>query len=406
MAVTRPYDPRVTTLSSYSLAEMISPTTTEAFVNSHWESKPLLVKREDPTYYRDLLSLSDCDRVITEMSPRFPDVQLINAHSPVEPQEYLYPNDYIDVARLYQQFAKGGTILLGNLESSLPKIANMCRSLEREMSARFQANVYFTPPNAKGFRRHWDAHDVFVLQVEGTKHWRCYDHQVLLPLKGERFDPDEAWQGGEVTEEFVLEAGDFFYLPRGIMHDAVTHGEGHSLHITVGIISVSWAELFMEAVAKVGTGDEAFRRSLPAGYAHPDFDRSGAERNFRDLLHRVVENIDFHGALDHFADDLISSRHGLLAGQLDQILRLPNLTMESEVGARPDLMFHLRKTDTHVTVSCYGGQTQLPVHAAEPLEFALRTQRFRVDELPGDLDDDGKRVLVELLVREGLVIQH
>jgi ribosomal protein L16 Arg81 hydroxylase len=32
-----------------------------------------------------------------------------------------------------------------------------------------QTNIYLSPPNAQGFGTHFDSHDVFVLQVAGSK---------------------------------------------------------------------------------------------------------------------------------------------------------------------------------------------------------------------------------------------
>jgi hypothetical protein len=48
----------------------------------------------------------------------------------------------------------------------------------------------------------------------------------------------------------------------------------------------------------------------------------------------------------------------------------------------------------------------MPVHAADALAFALENERFAIGDLPGDLDDEGKLVLVERLIRDGLVLQH
>jgi hypothetical protein len=45
----------------------------------------------------------------------------------------------------------------------------------------------------------------------------------------------------------------------------------------------------------------------------------------------------------------------------------------------------------------------LPIHAAETLEHALTHDEYRIADLPGDLDDPGKLVLIRKLVREGLV---
>jgi hypothetical protein len=48
----------------------------------------------------------------------------------------------------------------------------------------------------------------------------------------------------------------------------------------------------------------------------------------------------------------------------------------------------------------------MPIHAADALAYALEHERFAVKDLPGDLDDEGKLVLVERLIRDGLVQQR
>ena len=79
------------------------------------------------------------------------------------------------------------------------------------------------------------------------------------------------------------------------------------------------------------------------------------------------------------------------------------LFADDRAGPRPSLLFHLEKDDERVRVMAYGGQISLPVHAAESLEFALTTDEYRIGDIPGDLDDPGKLVLIKKLVREGLV---
>ncbi len=393
-------------LDAYSLAELLHPITPAQFETEYRERRPLLVQRSQPDYYRRVLTREAIDRVITTMHPKFPDVFITNARrGEVKSTQYCYPSGLIDAGRLFQQFADGGTIVMSNLELHLSELANLCRSLELELSARFQANIYLTPASAQGFRRHWDSHDVFVVQVEGSKRWRVYDTPVVLPLPGENFDPrdlPEPKADAVPTMEFVLEAGDVFYLPRGIMHEAEST-EAHSLHITVGTFGVSWSQLLLEAVAKVGVRHEAMRRSLPMGFAHPSFDREEARRQFREMIDVVLGEADFDAALDHFADDLVSTRHSLLEGQLEQVLRLGELSPDTYVRPRSNLLYSLRRDRDKVTVSCYGAHTTLPAFAAEPLEFALTTERYQVKSLPGELDDEGKRVLIERLVTEGLV---
>lgn len=385
------------------LSFICAPHSAETFLAEYFEKRPLLIRRDDPVYYADLLTWDMIDRVITTMHLKHPQISMVDSRTRLPQEEYCYPSGLIDAARLYQRYADGSSMVLANLESALPTMADLCRSMEAEMSQRFQANIYVTPPGAQGLRSHWDSHDVFVLQIEGEKKWVLYDTPVELPFRAMHFDP-EVDKPKEPTMEFTLRAGDMLYLPRGMMHDASTEGS-HSMHITLGVLYTAWMELILEAAAKLGTQDPRFREALPAGFARPDFDRAAARETFTSLLQTLAENADFDSALDHFADDLISTRHSLLKGQLGQINRLAELTIESRCEPRPNLLYRIRADEERVTLSCYGGKMSLPVFAREPIEFALSGGPFVVKDLPGGLDDAGQLVLVRRLIREGLLVQ-
>lgn len=387
--------------STYAFSKLIAPITPEVFFAEHWERKPLVVRREQREYYADLLSLRDFDQVITTQALMHPQCFIANAARQVQSEEYTFPNNVVDSARLYQQFADGGTIVFNQLEGFIPPLADLCRSLERDISTRFQCNIYCTPASSQGFPTHYDSHDVFILQIHGTKHWILYNTPVELPFKGQPFRRDETPKG-DITAEFDLHPGDVLYLPRGVMHDAQTR-EGETLHITLGALVTSWTELLLEAVAKVALGDADFRRSLPAGYAQTEFDRNKPREYFQALMKKVMERVDFDSSLDHFADDLVSTRHALLEGQMDQILKLPTLSVKDRAGARPNLVYRWRIRDGQFIVSCYGAEMRLPEHAAEPARYALETSDFAIEDLPGDLDDAGKLVLIRRLIREGMV---
>lgn len=390
------------TLERWDLARLIHPASPEVFLASTFENEVLHVPRDDRGYYGSLLGLDDIDRVLTTLHLSHPAVTMVNAAKELTAADYTYPSGLIDAARLYQEYADGGTIVLNNLEGSLPSLMDLCRSMECELSCRFQCNIYVTPGGAaQGLRTHYDSHDVFVLQIAGSKHWRIYDTPIERPFRGQEFTPDR-YAPGALTMEFDLHPGDMVYVPRGVMHDA-TSGAEDSCHITLGVLPTSWTDLLLEAVARVALEDSELRRTLPVGYARQDFDRTKARATFRELLERVVAKADFDAALDHFAEDLVSTRHPLLHGQMAQIHRLASLTVDDRASARPNLLYHLRKDAESVTLAAYGGRITLPIHAAEPLEYALTHEGYRIGDLPGELDDPGKLVLVRRLVREGLV---
>lgn len=387
--------------STYTFSKLIAPMTKEQFLREHWEQKPLVVRREERSYYAELLSVKKLEHVITSQVLSRETCFIANAARQVDASEYTHPDGIVDPSRLFQQFADGGTIVFNQLHTLLPELAELCRSLEREISCRFQTNIYLSPNQAQGFPAHYDSHDVFVLQVHGTKHWLVYDTPIELPFKGQPFRREET-KPGAVTMEFDLRPGDMLYLPRGMMHDAQTR-EGETAHITLGALTTSWTELLLEVVAKLALSDVDFRRALPPGFAQTGFDRTASRAQLRSLLERVLERGDLDQAMDHFADELVSTRRALLDGQLEQIMSLGEVTIDHRAGARPNLVYRYVLRDEQIVVSCYGSEMRMPAHAAEALLYALETPDFRIAELPGDLDDAGKVVLIKRLVREGMV---
>ena len=399
---------RAMTDSAPSLQHILDPVTPEAFFRDHWERAPLAVNRGRPGHFAGLLSLDDIDRVVTTMTLAHPEISMVDAERALRTEDYTHPSGMIDPARLYQRFADGGTIILSQLQRRLPALDALCRTLERSFSCRFQTNIYLTPAGAKGFKAHYDTHDVFVLQLAGAKHWRIYDTPVELPHRGQGFAP-EFHPPGPVSQDFTLQPGDTAYVPRGVMHDAVS-GDALSLHVTVGVIATTWSDLMIEALSAVCLDDPAFRRTLPPGFAQSgyDFDRTAARATFAELARvfadrAAAEPARFDAALAHFIDDLVDTRHALLRGQMGQVLRLAELAPDTPVGARPDLICRWAEDGETVRLACCGSELVVPAHAGPALRFAVATPRFTAADLPGDLDEAGRLTLIRRLIREGLV---
>jgi bifunctional lysine-specific demethylase and histidyl-hydroxylase MINA len=201
-----------------------------------------------------------------------------------------------------------------------------------------------------------------VLQVVGSKRWTMYGTPLELPLSGQDFDL-KIHQQGPPTMEFELEPGDLAHIPRGVVHDARS-SEELSLHITLGILCYRWADFLLELVADASEKDPAFRKALPPGFAREGFD----------------------------------TRHAKETLQNDQV------KIDSLVGARPSVVSCIRTDCSSASIYAFGRKISFPAHAAEAVRFALSQSRFSVHELPGNLDDNGKLVLVQRLIREGLVL--
>lgn len=388
-------------MKAWSLEALVDPISKEDFFGGYFESQRLLVRRNRPDYFDGLLTLDDVDRVLTTFQSTRDEVAVVNAANKIKVSDYVYGDNRVKVGEVFRLHEAGGTIILNHLHRRHPPRASLCAALELELSAPCQTNVYLTPAKAQGFHPHFDTHDVLVLQIAGSKRWQLYGTPVALALKGHG---DFARQDdpGPVSEEFELRAGDTLYVPRGLVHEAISTDEP-SLHITVGALAWTWFDVLLEAVEKLAASDRQVRSALPPSFARMDCDRGAFSQTFAEIVSRLATDIDADEMREVFAGRFIDRRSPFLRHQLRALTELQNIGLDSVVGPRPFLSYLVDEDAESVALRFHRHEIALPLHAGPALRHALETERFRVRDLPGDLDDAGKLVLVRRLIREGLL---
>jgi lysine-specific demethylase/histidyl-hydroxylase NO66 len=295
-----------------------------------------------------------------------------------------------DVGSVVAEWETGATIVLQALHLNWPPVAAFCRHLETALGQPVQANAYYTPRGSQGFAVHHDTHDVFVLQVAGQKRWRVYEPLLELPLKDQRWSRALGEPGGP-ARELTLAAGDTLYLPRGWLHEAET-SDTDSLHITVGVNAYTWMDAAKAALAECADELE-FRRSVPA-------DGSGGEQ----LADRLRERLDPEEVARRMRRRFVTTRPPILDGQLAQIRALAELGPETIVERRPTVIADLVGAEDDLALVFEGKEVRFPATVQAEVEFcAAAEDPFRPADLPGDLDDESRLVLVRRLVREGFL---
>jgi len=386
------------------LLDPIEPTT---FFAEFYERKPLLIERQQPSKFASLLSIDAIDRYLSTSSPCRPDVFVVDAARELKPEDYTFPNSdppgRIDLPRAYELFRTGATISLSQMHERLASLADLCRAVEAIFSGHFQTNIYLSPPHAQGFQTHFDSHDVFILQVSGSKVWTLYNTAIELPLRGQAFDPDKHTPGPP-TRAFTLRAGDLLYCPRGLYHSARSTDET-SLHITLGLIGKTWADAMIEAVSAACLASPAFRANLPVGFANAAFDARAAATTFRGLVDAFARDVQLEPILARFAEEFVTSRRPALYGCLQELDAAPKLAIESTLRSRPDLVLLTREEKDKIVILFGSTEISLPLFVRDAVKFALAGAPFAVRDLPGELDDAGKVVLAQRLLREGLLVR-
>ena len=390
---------------SFDLRRLVHPVDPETFKEEYWEKRPLVVQRGDPEYYRGLLSLGDVDHILSASGIRPPEIRVLQEGKETPFSKLRTPGLTGDargtLEALYAEYRRGCTIVLQFLHERWIPLMHLCRSLAAEFSASFQVNVYLTPAHGKGLGTHYDTHDVFVLQTAGSKHWRIYESPIRLPLKGQPFD-GQAMPAGRLLQEVDLESGDLVYVPRGYPHDA-TSGDATSLHLTVGVNTTTWAAVVLRAVEGVIERDVRFRESLPLGFARDESLRQRAEARLAELLASLTFQIEPAPLVQEAVEDALLGGQPMLDGHLLDLEELSRVDSATRLVRRPGIQGRLTTQGRTIALHFLGKVVEMPAHAEPELRFITEGAEFCAADLPSDLDDAGKLVLVRSLIREGFL---
>ena len=226
--------------------------------------------------YAGLLSIADLDAFLRTDAARHPRVTMADGgrqgSAAIPPDEYLQTEgSRIDLPRLLARHDAGGSLVVSQFHELHAPLAQLCRGLEKAFLHPVQANIYLTPPGAQGFRVHFDTHDVLVMQVSGAKSWRVWD-DIPFPLPSRATPWANKQSPAGVPHALTLNPGDALYLPRGVMHEAAAQtGDAPSLHITLGFLEASIADMLRELLEILEAENSALRASIPSWrLAEPD----------------------------------------------------------------------------------------------------------------------------------------
>jgi len=105
---------------------------------------------------------------------------------------------------------------------------------------------------------------VLVLQVSGSKSWRVWD-DIPFPSPSRATPWANKQSPAGVAHALTLNPGDALYLPRGVMHEGVAQaGDAPSLHITIGFLEASIADMLRELLEILEAENPALRASIPS----------------------------------------------------------------------------------------------------------------------------------------------
>jgi 50S ribosomal protein L16 3-hydroxylase len=159
-------------------------------------------------------------------------------------------------------------------------------SFHETFGGPIDCHVYCTGADAVGLNWHYDAEDVFVLQLEGSKDWQLRKNTVNpWPIVDRMPDDMQFERERSAGMECKLAAGDWLYIPGGYWH--ATRATEKSLSLSVGVLSATALDL-LDFVRTDLAEDLRWRQRLPVGMAAERFSEAELLKSLsRDLTARL-----------------------------------------------------------------------------------------------------------------------
>ena len=227
---------------------LIQPYDLQSFMDNFLNKKALHIHGESDKFY-GLTDWKEINHFLNYGELEYPRVRLA-LDKEVLPAENL--------KRLHYWLKQGSTLIIDRFDKKNEKIALFTAGIRESLVDRIQVNCYVSWTGKQGFDCHYDTHDVFILQIEGKKHWKVFEATTQNPLKKlKHFDfvpPEEPYL------ELTLSKGDVLYIPKGHWHYAIS--ETSSVHLTLGILNRTGID-FLKWFADELRENVVFRKNLP-----------------------------------------------------------------------------------------------------------------------------------------------
>ena len=198
--------------------QLLGGLTAKAFMQRHWQKKPLLIRQAIPGFKPLLDRAALLDLAAQE------DVQsrLVVQASADGAKPWRFRHGPFARKALPALKQPGWTLLVQGVDLLEDRVHALMNQFRFVPDARLDDLMISYATDGGGVGPHFDSYDVFLLQAHGQRRWRIGRQKDLslqpdVPLKIlAHFEPEM---------EFVLEPGDMLYLPPRYAHDGIAVGE-------------------------------------------------------------------------------------------------------------------------------------------------------------------------------------
>lgn len=290
---------------------VISPIKEDEFFKNYWNKKFLYVEG-DTNKFSHLLSWEKINHLLEYQRMNYPRLRLVKDGVTVKPENYFeftdshYKNapqiQRLKFGKVSEYLRQGNVLIIDAISEAIPEIYKFTRNFEWRLGDRVQSNCYIAWNQSEGFDTHWDNHDVFVIQILGSKKWRIYGQTRKAPLRYENLKHEAP---KKAIWEKVISAGDIIYLPRGCWHDAIAV-DGPTVHISIGVHKLK-GHSYLKWLSNELLQNPIVRSDIPRERTF-----GNQKQFFEELKKSVLDNFTYESFVQYLAqsDGLVKSPLG------------------------------------------------------------------------------------------------
>jgi hypothetical protein len=387
-----------------SLKLLLQTHSKKKFFQLYFEKEALFVSAKDKQIFANIFNFTALDELLSTHKITYPFLKLFKDGVEFPKQNFENRQDssgtlYIDIPKVIECFSIGYSMVLNRVDQLSSHLNSFSRSLEVDLNMKVETNLYLTPPNNYGFNIHFDPHDVFIMQLEGSKEWTLFESDIPLVTDGLKISerPQESFVE---KRKFLLNKGDVLYIPRGTYHQAKSNDET-SMHLTFGIYPLLGYHLINQLALK-SQEELFFRRAVPS----QGLSNKGMEEYYKQFFVKmnellappILEEVIHNKQIDLLKKQDLNSQ-GLLLNQLKSEF----LSNDSIVRLRPGLNPKLKEGKRVLKIFIPQQIIDLPIFISPLIKRLLKEEEVEVSKIETIGNNDQKLKILKLLISKGFL---
>ncbi len=382
-----------------TLSLILQPISESEFCSNYYSQKPLYVGK-CPNKFKNLFSWKSLNRILNSSPVPHPTMKMVLEGKPVIPT---------DAGSIIERCREGASLVIEEVHKYDEYVGKFAAELSCEMSEPTRVNLYLSQPSRQGYNRHYDTHDVFILQIAGYKGWRVFDSTVKFPLFVQKFH--DTVPPTIPLLECTLEPGDVLYIPRGHWHEATAQVEP-SMHLTLGIYARTGID-FLSWLTNELRDDVRWRETFPLVLKENlDINSKTSpviSEHFEKLRELLVSKITVPSLLNEYRKFCVAQEQRLNPFSFPPQVLNPLPVSQRTNFSRPSYqqIFLERKSDVGIIeITVWGKVLKFSAPAEKVLRYIFSASAFSGNELlefDPDLSWNDIATVLNCLVQEEII---